>query len=79
VITATGRRIDSVTWRPAIIANDLPQPLAGAAAATAIASWNQDRACTDATATPTSSLATTSTETSPPPAAAVQPLTVDQG
>jgi hypothetical protein len=79
VITATGRRIDRVTWRPAIIADDLPQPLAGAAAASALASWNQDRACTDATATPTSSLATTSTETSPPPAAEVQPLTVDQG
>jgi hypothetical protein len=30
VISATGRHIDQVTWRPAVIVNDLPQPLAGA-------------------------------------------------
>ena len=29
VITATGRHIDNVTWRPAVIADDLPQPLSG--------------------------------------------------
>ena len=29
VITATGRHIDSVTWRPAVIVDDLPQPLTG--------------------------------------------------
>ena len=52
VITATGRHIDGVTWRPAVIVNDLPQPLSGAAAASALASWNQARSCTDMTATP---------------------------
>ena len=77
VITATGRHIDQVTWRPAVIVNDLPQPLTGAAATNAVASWEQDRACTDATATPTAPLATATTETSPAPPAAVQPLTVD--
>ena len=29
-ITATGRHIDVVTWRPAVIVDDLPQPLTGA-------------------------------------------------
>jgi hypothetical protein len=79
VVTATGRRIDHVTWRPATIVDDLPQPLTGAAATSAVAAWNQDRACTDATAAAGPSLATPATETSPPAAAAVQPLTVDQG
>lgn len=37
VITVTGRHIDSVTWRPAVIVDDLPQPLAGEAAASALA------------------------------------------
>ena len=32
VITATGRHIDQVTWRPAVIVDDLPQPLSGDAA-----------------------------------------------
>jgi hypothetical protein len=77
VITATGRHIDQVTWRPAVIVNDLPQPLTGADATSAVASWEQDRACTNATATPTAPLATATTETSPAPPAAVQPLTVD--
>ncbi len=79
VITVTGRHIDQVTWRPAVIVDDLPQPLTGAAAASAVASWEQDRACTDATATPTAPMATVATETSPAPPAEVQPLTVDDG
>ena len=32
VITVTGRHIDQVTWRPAVIVDDLPQPLSGDAA-----------------------------------------------
>ncbi len=35
VISATGRHIDQVTWRPAVIVNDLPQPLSGDAATAA--------------------------------------------
>jgi hypothetical protein len=79
VVTATGRHIDSVTWRPATIVDDLPQPLTGAAATSAVAAWNQDRTCTGATATAGPSLASASTETTLPTAAAVQPLTVDRG
>ena len=43
VIAATGRHIDQVTWRPAEIVDDLPQPLSGGAAAAALATWNQAR------------------------------------
>jgi poly-gamma-glutamate synthesis protein (capsule biosynthesis protein) len=74
LVTATGRRISQVTWRPAVIVDDLPQPLTGTAAAEAVASWEQARACTDATATPTVSLASPTTETSPGSTAIVQKL-----
>ncbi len=79
LVTATGRHIDKVIWRPAVIVDDLPQPLTGAAAATALASWNGARTCTDVTATPGSSIATRASETSPPPPAAVAELSVDRG
>ena len=52
VISATGRHIDSVTWRPAVIVDDLPQPLSGAAATAALTAWNQARSCTNVSATP---------------------------
>ncbi len=65
VITATGRRIDSVTWRPAVIVNDLPQPLTGAAATAAVGQWNAARGCTDVTATPSAPISSPSTETAP--------------
>lgn len=77
VITATGRHIDGVTWRPALIEDELPVPLTGAAATQALQSWNADRSCTDLGATPAASLATTSTETSPASAAVAQQLSVD--
>jgi hypothetical protein len=79
VITATGRHIDGVTWRPAVIVDDLPQPLSGAAASTAVAAWDAARDCTDVTATPSAPIASTSTESSPAPAAEVQKLSVDSG
>jgi poly-gamma-glutamate synthesis protein (capsule biosynthesis protein) len=79
LVTVTGRHIDTVTWRPAVIVNDLPQPLTGNAAASALATWTAARGCTDATATAGPSLATTSSESSAPPAAAVAPLTTDGG
>ena len=79
VITATGRHIDSVMWRPAVIVDDLPQPLAGAAAATATQNWNGARSCTDVTATPTAPIASESTETEPAPPAVVAQLSVDSG
>ncbi len=74
LVTVTGRHIDQVAWRPAVIVNDLPQPLTGDAATAAVASWNQDRNCTNATAAPTASLATDDTETSSAPAPVVQQL-----
>ncbi len=79
VVTATGRRIDDVTWRPAVIEDDLPQPLTGSAGATAIAAWQQDRDCTDAAATPGAPLASPATETAPADPAALKLLSVDSG
>jgi hypothetical protein len=79
VITATGRHIDSVTWRPALIVDDLPQPLAGEAATEAIAAWNQARSCTNVAAAPGAPIATVKTETSEAPPSAVQTLSVDAG
>jgi poly-gamma-glutamate synthesis protein (capsule biosynthesis protein) len=79
VITATGRHIDSATWRPAIIEDELPQPLSGAAATTALQAWSAARTCTDATATPGASLASPTTEASPASPAVSQQLSVDSG
>jgi poly-gamma-glutamate synthesis protein (capsule biosynthesis protein) len=77
VITATGRRIDSATWRPAVIVNDLPQPLSGAAATAAVGNWTAARGCTDVTATPTAPLASATTESSAAAPAEVQKLSLD--
>ena len=77
VITATGRHIDDVTWRPAVIVDDLPQPLTGTAASAAVARWNAARSCTDVTATPGTALASRTTETSPATAAVAGTLSVD--
>lgn len=79
VIAATGRHIDQVTWRPAVIVDDLPQPLAGDAATAALAAWNQARSCTDVSATPGAPVATVQSETSPAAPTAVQTLSVDSG
>ncbi len=79
VITATGRHIDSAVWRPAVIQDELPQPLSGAAATSAIQSWTAGRACTDVTPVPGTAVATASSETSPAPAALSQQLSVDSG
>ena len=77
VITATGRHIDGVTWRPAIIEGELPVPLAGAEATEALQNWTSARTCTDLSATPGAPVATTTTEASPAPAAVAQQLSVD--
>ncbi len=79
VISATGRHIDQVTWRPAEIVDDLPQPLAGDAATAALAAWNQARTCTNVAATPGAPVATVQTESSPASPTAVQTLSVDSG
>jgi Bacterial capsule synthesis protein PGA_cap len=77
VITATGRHIDSVRWRPAVIEDDLPQPLSGAAASEALADWDQVRSCTDLTAKAGETIASPATESDPPTAAQVEQLSQD--
>ncbi len=77
VITAAGRHIDNVTWRPALIEGELPVPLAGAAAAEALQNWTNARTCTDLSAGPGTSVATSTTETSPASPAVAQQLSVD--
>jgi poly-gamma-glutamate synthesis protein (capsule biosynthesis protein) len=64
VVTATGRHVDSFSWRPALISGGLPQPLTGADATSAVQRWQGLRSCTNLTATPRSSLATAKTQTS---------------
>jgi len=77
VITVTGRHIDQVTWRPAVIVDDLPQPLTGAAAQSSLDSWTQARSCTNVSATAGAPMATMASESAPAPAAVVQQLSVD--
>jgi hypothetical protein len=77
VITATGRHIDAATWRPALIVDDLPQPLSGDEATGALTAWNAARSCTNVSATAGTPIASAGTETSPAPPSAVQTLSVD--
>ena len=77
MITATGRHIDSVTWRPALIEDELPVPLSGAAATAALQNWTNARTCTDLTPGAGASVASVATETSPAPPAVVQQLSQD--
>jgi Bacterial capsule synthesis protein PGA_cap len=79
VIAATGRHIDQVTWRPAVIVDDLPQPLSGGAATAALAAWNQARSCTNVAVTPGAPVASAQTETAPVSPATVQTLSGDSG
>jgi poly-gamma-glutamate capsule biosynthesis protein CapA/YwtB (metallophosphatase superfamily) len=65
LITAVGRQINTATFRPATDVGGLPQPLSGAAAATALQSWNAARSCTNLSSSPTTSLASESGETTP--------------
>jgi hypothetical protein len=59
--------------------DELPQPLSGAAATSALQSWAAARACTDVTSSPGTPVATASSETAPAPAAPAQQLSVDSG
>jgi hypothetical protein len=61
-ITMTGRHVDGYTWRPAIVEDELPTPVTGSAAHEVQARFIGARACTDLTAHPTGSIATTHTE-----------------
>ncbi len=78
IITAEGRHVTQVVWRPATIVAGLPQPLTGASAAAAVQSLNAARACTNLTAGPSTSLTTMHGETVPfvaPPASATTTTT----
>jgi Bacterial capsule synthesis protein PGA_cap len=79
VISATGRHINQATWRPAVIVNDLPQPLSGDAATSALAAWNQARSCTNVSVAPGAPVASAQTESAPASASAVQTLSGDSG
>jgi poly-gamma-glutamate capsule biosynthesis protein CapA/YwtB (metallophosphatase superfamily) len=65
LLTAVGRHITAPTFRPATILAGLPQPLTGTPAATALASWNQARSCTNLAPNPSSSAASMVGETVP--------------
>jgi poly-gamma-glutamate capsule biosynthesis protein CapA/YwtB (metallophosphatase superfamily) len=79
VITAEGRQIKGVVFRPATILSGVPQPLTGAPAAAALQSWNAARGCTNLKATPSASLTTMRGETvqfvAPPATAATTTTT----
>ncbi len=77
VVTVTGRRIDHVAWRPAVIEDELPVPLSGSAATAAQQSWAAARGCTDLDAAPGASVASAATETSPAPPSVAQQLSQD--
>jgi poly-gamma-glutamate synthesis protein (capsule biosynthesis protein) len=79
VISATGRVITSATWRPAVIVDDLPQPLSGGAATAALAAWNQARSCTNVAVTPGASVSTVQTEGAPVSPSTAQQLSTDSG
>jgi hypothetical protein len=73
IVTAQGRHVTNVVFRPATILSGLPQPLTGAPAAAAIQSWNAARSCTNLSVTPATSLASMQGETAAfvaPPATA---------
>jgi hypothetical protein len=45
-LTVAGGRVSRAEWVPAVIRSGVPRPASGAAAASAIAQWNDRRACT---------------------------------
>ncbi len=73
VVTATGRHIDSFSWRPALISGGVPQPLTGTDATAAVQRWEGLRDCTNLSASATKSTATNKTQTSVAAAVAVPP------
>jgi poly-gamma-glutamate synthesis protein (capsule biosynthesis protein) len=65
IVTAVGRHITGVAFRPATILAGLPQPLTGAPAQAALQTWNAARTCTNLAATPSTSVATVRAESVP--------------
>ena len=79
IVTATGRHIDSYRWRPAVIDDGLPTPLAGPPATSMIQRWQGLISCTDLSATPGASTATAATETRPLHVRPITPLADPKG
>ena len=79
VVTVTGRHIDSFSWRPAIIDSGLPTPLAGAEATSMVQRWQGLIGCTDLSATPGATLATSASETTPLNVPPITPLADPKG
>jgi poly-gamma-glutamate capsule biosynthesis protein CapA/YwtB (metallophosphatase superfamily) len=52
-VTATGRRIDGYQWDPAVLQNNVPYPLGGAAADAERAAMDELQGCTGLSPTPT--------------------------
>jgi poly-gamma-glutamate synthesis protein (capsule biosynthesis protein) len=50
LVQATGRRIDGFEWRPAVLQGNVPVPLTGASAESALAELDQRRECAGLTA-----------------------------
>jgi len=73
-VTITGRYVESYQWRPAEISGGLPVPLTGSAASAAVQRWNGLRGCTDLSAVPEKSIATTDTQTHPFAGPSISPL-----
>lgn len=73
LVTVTGRRIDSFSWRPAQISGGLPIPEHGAAAA-AVDRWRGLRGCTDLSRARAVSMATSKSESSPFAGPVITPL-----
>jgi poly-gamma-glutamate synthesis protein (capsule biosynthesis protein) len=76
VVTMTGRHVDGYTWRPAIIVNELPVPVAGTDRRLVLSRWEGARACTDLTAHPSHALASSASETTPLAALLAGPLSI---
>jgi capsule synthesis protein PGA_cap len=53
LVTVTGRHVDQTSWRPATIADGLPQALSGSAATQAVDHWDGLRGCSGLAAKPT--------------------------
>ncbi len=79
LITVTGRKVESATFRPATDVNGVPQPLSGSTQSAALTAWAAERGCTGLGAGATSSQATNAGETKPFVAPATTTTTVATG
>ncbi len=79
IVTATGRHVDSFSWRPALIEAGLPTPLSGPTATSMTQRWQGLISCTDLAPTPSASLASPASETTPLRVPPITPLADPKG